>query len=204
MKKSNDLICKTFEDYELHTMIWNGRPCWIGKEIVKGLDYSNGSAVLNECIERMGFEPDIEYKILEGEELSKFRNIANSIIPSVISVKARKLIILFEPGLYGVLQYSTRPAGLKFSRWVRREVVPELRKKGYYILGEKSFKNKVKVKTIVVKENNCKEESKDESFYNEMKIALRTLEIWEMANKEGGIFLDGTIQILNKFGLNIK
>jgi prophage antirepressor-like protein len=202
MKKSNDLIYKTFEDYELHTMIWNGRPCWIGREVINGLDYSNSSKVLSECIERQGFEVDIEYDILKDERLIEFRTMANAIMPKTVSIKTRNLIILFEPGLYGVFQYSTRPAGLKFSQWIRREVVPELRLKGYYILGEEVFENKAKIDNKRVEERN--DIKKFSNSNSEMEVALKTLEIWDKANDKGGIFLEGTIQILNRFGLNIK
>ncbi|MGL5069319.1 MAG: hypothetical protein ACRC6T_16180 [Sarcina sp.] len=106
MKKKNDLIYKTFEGQGVHTFIWNGRMCLIGKEVIKILKYSNVSKTLSECIISQSFEEGIEYKKLIGKELMEFREVADAICPGAVSIKTRNLIILFEPGLYGVLQYS--------------------------------------------------------------------------------------------------
>lgn len=211
MKKKNDLIYKTFEGQSVHTFIWNGRMCLIGKEVIKILKYSNASKTLNECIIEQYFEEEIEYKKLRGQDLLEFRKMADDICPGAVSIKTRNLTILFEPGLYGVLQYSKKPEGVAFGLWIRREVVSELIKKGYYVLGEERFKRKTKkdVEVIETKENNVSFEEKRrviQGSYSDdkMKIAIQALELWERANKEGGIFLEGAIQILNEFGVKIK
>ena len=204
MKKKNDLILKVFEGHDLHTFVWNGRVCWVGKQVINILDYSNSSKVLSECIEKQGFEVDIEYKILRDEELSEFRKMANDIMPDVVSVKTRNLIILYEPGLYGVFQYSTRPQGIIFGQWIRRVVVPELREKGYFVLGEDFKRDEVK-KEIVCEVHEVKNViNLEETKKTNLTLAYDLLSLVERAVEKGGIFLESTIQVLKEVGIDIK
>lgn len=48
--------------------------------------------------------------------------------------------IISEPGLYKLIQSSTKPEAKKFDRWVRHEVLPAIRKDGAYIKGEELVK----------------------------------------------------------------
>lgn len=206
MQKNNDLIFKTFEGHDVHTFVWNGRVCWLGREIINILEYVNSSKVISECIAKLGFEEDIEYKILRGEELIEFRKMVNSIIPDTLSIKIRNLTILYEPGLYGVFQYSTRPAGVRFSQWIRREVVLELREMGYYILGERQERE-----TLTKKQKTTDETigSDIKSFMGnidkaEWSVAYDMLILLERAIKEGGLLLETTLQVLNRLGIDTK
>lgn len=54
----------------------------------------------------------------------------NSLVPSVKYYS--QLTIFYEDGLYGFLQYSHKPIAIEFKKWVRREVLPDLRKWGTY------------------------------------------------------------------------
>lgn len=54
----------------------------------------------------------------------------NSLVPSVKYYS--QLTIFYEDGLYGFLQYSHKPIAIEFKKWVRRDVLPELRKRGTY------------------------------------------------------------------------
>jgi hypothetical protein len=42
------------------------------------------------------------------------------------------MLIVSEPGLYKLLQTSRKPQAKRFDRWVRHEVLPEIRKTGSY------------------------------------------------------------------------
>lgn len=44
--------------------------------------------------------------------------------------------VIDEPGLYQLIFTSRRPEALAFSRWVRAEVLPSLRKRGWYITAD--------------------------------------------------------------------
>mgnify|MGYP004472964053 FL=1 len=42
--------------------------------------------------------------------------------------------------MYGFLQYTDKSIGVKFRKWIRREVIPEIRKTGSYSLVKDDFK----------------------------------------------------------------
>lgn len=44
----------------------------------------------------------------------------------------RKVNLVSESGLYGLIFRSRKPSALKFRKWITKEVIPSIRKKGYY------------------------------------------------------------------------
>ena len=47
---------------------------------------------------------------------------------------ARSLVFINEPGLYRLIFMSRKPEAKKFQDWVYHEVLPSIRKNGYYVL----------------------------------------------------------------------
>lgn len=134
MEKS--LIVKEFEGKQVVTLFWEGRPCWIANEIASVFGYDKVRDVVQNCITTEEFELGVEYDILSGERLRAFKgaNIHSSKIFGQAYVRSPQLTIFYEDGLYGFLQYTDKPAGKRFRKWLRREVIPEIRRRGYYAL----------------------------------------------------------------------
>lgn len=133
---SYNLMGKDFNGKKVNTFIWDNKPCWIATEIVDIFDYENTSKTINQCIKAEGFEVGFEYEILSGEDLKIFKKATT--LAGVTYLKyVSKLIIFYEDGLYGFLQYTEKPIGIEFRKWLRREVLPELRKTGTYSIYEK-------------------------------------------------------------------
>ncbi|NHM25966.1 Bro-N domain-containing protein [Desulfofundulus sp. TPOSR] len=119
----------------VHTFIWNGRLCWIAGEIAEVLGYDDPASAVRNCIEAEEFEPGFEYEVLKGSDLKKFKEMVNYVIGlNPISSKTPNLTIFYEEGLYGFLTYTDKPEGKRFKKWIRRDVVPEIRKTGGYEL----------------------------------------------------------------------
>jgi prophage antirepressor-like protein len=135
----NDLIVKEFNGKQIHTFIWNGKPCWIANEIVSMFDYVDPSATISQCIESEEFEPSVEYEVLTKEDLKIFKNMINEltkvklVTSELLNKYASSVTIFYEDGLYGFLQYTDKPIGVKFRKWIRREVLPEIHRTGAYI-----------------------------------------------------------------------
>lgn len=130
----NNLIVKSFNGNEVHTFIWNEKPCWIANEIVSMFDYADASTTIGQCIETEEFEEGAEYETLLKDDLKKFKKMVNSLTKiNLVSSNAPHLIIFYEDGLYGFLQYTDKPIGVSFRKWLRRDVLPEIRKTGAYI-----------------------------------------------------------------------
>lgn len=146
------LLTKEFNGNEIHTFMWNNKPCWIANQIVSSFGYADASKTILQCIEKEEFETDVEYEMLKGEDLKKFREMVNLATTSevvtkdLISNKARHLIIFYEDGLYGFMQYTDKPIGVKFRKWLRRDVLPEIRQTGVYVTHD--------IKGKIIKMNN--------------------------------------------------
>ena len=54
---------------------------------------------------------------------------------------AQQMNIVSEPGLYRLIFMSRKPEAKKFKRWVTHEVLPSIRKYGYYIAPQKIEEN---------------------------------------------------------------
>lgn len=130
----DNIIVKEFNGSKVHTFMWNDRACWIANQIVSMFGYADTSATISQCIEAEAFESEIEYEVLKGTDLKEFKRLSKygtnlNLVPS----KASQLTIFYEDGLYGFLQYTDKPIGVQFRKWIRRDVLPEIRETGAYI-----------------------------------------------------------------------
>ena len=112
---SNEI--KIFENEEfgsVRTMEINGEPYFVGKDVAEILGYANTSKALIDHV-------DDEAK-LNNETLS--------------SLGQRGGWLINESGLYSLILSSKLPTAKKFKRWVTSEVIPSIRKNGYYDMRE--------------------------------------------------------------------
>lgn len=49
---------------------------------------------------------------------------------------SQRASIISEPGLYKLIARSTKPEARRFDRWVRHEVLPQIRKTGDYLTAD--------------------------------------------------------------------
>ena len=71
-----------------------------------------------------------------------------------------KRTIINEPGLYNLISKSTKPEAKEFSRWIRHEVLPTIRRTGRYSIqgrqrsnGAKIYKEAVQHLLVQIEEN---------------------------------------------------
>lgn len=142
-----DLLIKEFDGVNVHTFLWNDKPCWIANEIVSLFGYSDPSTTIGQCIEREEFDETIEFQRLTGDKLKEFKALVKSLTNiTLVSPNTRNLTIFYEDGLYGFFQYTDKPIGVRFRKWIRREVIPEIRKTGSYSLAKDNFKEDIHLK----------------------------------------------------------
>jgi len=133
---NNNLIVKEFNGNEIHTFVWNNKPCWIANEIVSIFDYADPSKTIQDCISAEEFELGVEYDLLKGDNLKAFKELVGKVTTSAVVTSLKfvpQLTIFYEDGLYGFLQYTDKPIGVQFRKWIRRDVLPEIRQTGAYI-----------------------------------------------------------------------
>lgn len=146
---------------EVRVMEHNGEPWFVGKDVAEILGYTNASKALTDHV-------DPEDK-LNNESLS--------------SLGQRGGWLINESGLYSLILSSKLPAAKKFKRWVTAEVLPSIRKHGFYetpraeVQNERlaSVNNAVKILTPLLQAAGCNSEIQlltAKSIYEKAGIVL--------------------------------
>jgi prophage antirepressor-like protein len=109
----NDLVNFTYEDRQIRTVVKNGEPWWVAKDVAEALGYSS-----TNMVQIFSHVPD-EWK--GSNQIATLGGPQN-------------MLCLSEPGLYFFLGRSDKPAALPFQKWIAGEVLPSIRKTGSYAL----------------------------------------------------------------------
>lgn len=108
----------TSEEFgEVRTVIINGEPWFVGKDVAVALGYKDTSDALKKHV-------DVEDKLT--------RQFADS-------GQSRKMYVVNESGLYSLILSSKLDSSKRFKRWVTSEVLPTIRKTGGYVLNDELF-----------------------------------------------------------------
>lgn len=116
-------IFNSSEFGQVRSLVINGEPWLVGKDVTKALGYDNPSKAIRDHV----------------EEEDKRVGVQN-VTPYIIDSLGRKQHPTFinESGLYALVFGSKLPSAKKFKRWVTSEVLPALRKTGQYQVKELS------------------------------------------------------------------
>lgn len=104
-----------FNDQQVRTVVRDGEPWFVGKDVAIVLGYGNTKDALLSHID------EEDRAILQRSENATFE------IPN------RGLTIINESGLYSLIVSSKLPTAKDFKRWVTSEVLPTIRKHGAYM-----------------------------------------------------------------------
>ena len=128
-----NLFINDFKGKRVYSFIWNDKPCWVAIQLAELLEYKEISKVISNCIKVEDFEKGLEYDVLRGNKLKQFKNLVSQYDDSMLK-QTPSLVIFYEDGLYGFLQYTQMPIGVEFRKWIRREVMPQIRKTGSFTM----------------------------------------------------------------------
>lgn len=121
----NDLIAYSFKDQVLRTQYSEeGEPLFCLADICEVLELSNPSSVASAIKEEF---------LVEGPK----KNL-DPLYKETVDTEGgpQKFIFITEPQLYYVLMRSKAKKARPFRQWVVNEVLPSIRKKGYYAVAE--------------------------------------------------------------------
>ena len=107
----NELTVFRYEDMNVRTIIIDGEPWLVGKDVAKALGYERASKAIQDHIE-----------IEDKDEVPIQDSIG----------RMQEMVIINESGLYSLILSSKLPSAKKFKRWVTSEVLPSIRKTGSY------------------------------------------------------------------------
>ena len=97
---------------EIRTLMMDGQPYFVGKDVAKILGYSNTKDAIAVHV--------------DGEDKRIIQKSENT----TLGIPNRGLTIINESGLYSLILSSKLPTAKKFKRWVTSEVLPSIRKTG--------------------------------------------------------------------------
>jgi len=120
----------TFEGAPLALVTFKDRPAFIAREVGAVLGYAEGGGKLVNKITQDWTEELQEgedFLTLDGADLAALSDPTD-----LVGSKTRRLVVLFESGLHGVLLLSRQPKARAMRRWLREEVMPQLARSGTY------------------------------------------------------------------------
>jgi len=106
-------LTKVFEDQEIRIVRRDGALWFVAVDICKALNISNTTMAMKRL-----HDDETTLITIEGAH------------------RQREVNAVSEPGLYALIMRSSKPAAERFDRWVRHDVLPELRKTGSYHMGD--------------------------------------------------------------------
>lgn len=109
----NELQIFNFDSNEVRTVVVNDKPYFVGKDVAKVLGYKNTREAL-------------KYHV-DNEDKKDGVAIHDSI------GRTQKPVLINESGLYSLIFSSKLDSAKRFKRWVTSEVLPQIRKQGFYM-----------------------------------------------------------------------
>jgi anti-repressor protein len=107
-----NLIKKTFESYDVRTLVLNSEPWFMAKDIAIILGYSETNAMV---------------KRLDTEDIKTILRNDGSFLEQEIFGNQGSLLLINESGLYASILGSKKPEAKQFKKWVTSEVLHDSR-----------------------------------------------------------------------------
>jgi len=133
----NELQIFNYNAAEVRTVIVNGEPWWVLKDVCGVLGIGNTTDTARR---------------LDADEKATFDSI---------ECLRKDTIYISESGLYSVILRSDKPEAKAFRRWITHEVLPAIRKTGGYIpVSEADSDSEIMARAIVIANKTIAEQSK--------------------------------------------
>ena len=108
-----------FKDQQLRGVMIEGEPWFVAADVCL-------------CLGLGGFPSQHTYRLEKDEkQVVRISHVKN--MRPLAHVNAHSVSLISEPGLYKLIQRSSKPEAREFDRWVRHEVLPQIRKNGGYM-----------------------------------------------------------------------
>lgn len=133
----NEVEIFDFKGNDVRTLLIEGEPWFIGKDVADILGYSRTAKAIQDHV--------------EDED--------KDAVPIQDSIGRKQATpIINESGLYGLILSSKLPAAKEFKHWVTHEVLPSIRKNGAYLTAEKAEEILLNPDTIIALAQQVKKE----------------------------------------------
>lgn len=201
---NNDLMVFQNQEFgEVRSVMIEGEPWFVGKDIAGILGYTNASkAVINHVDDE-----DKQFLMLD------LADSQNGNVPK----GQTKTAIINESGLYSLTLSSKLPNAKKFKKWVTGEVLPSIRKHGAYLTPDKVEEVLLNPDTIIKIAQNLKEEQekrrqleiennelKPKANYCEQVLQSESAVVTTQIAKDYGMSPQALNSILHELGVQYK
>lgn len=116
---TGDIALFDFQGQQIRTVIRDGEPYWVAKDVCDVLGYTNAGQVTR------WLDPN-DFTTLKYDEVFPGQT-TNALDAS------RRIALIAESGLYELIFRSARPEARAFKHWVTSVVLPTIRKTGAYV-----------------------------------------------------------------------
>lgn len=106
--------------WKVRATMRDGEPWFVAKDVCDCLGLDNVAKALSG---------------LDNDEKASLQSITSSECPNDFKDLRKDTRIVSESGLYALIFKSRKPEAQEFRRWIRKEVLPEIRKTGAYLGG---------------------------------------------------------------------
>ena len=188
----NNLQIFSNEEFgQIRTMVIDGEPWFVGKDVAEALGYSNSS----KAVSVHASEEDRILKMIEAD--SQNGNVVKT-----------QTAFINESGLYSLIFSSKLDSAKRFKRWVTSEVLPTIRKTGGYSkpMTEAEQIRLLAKGTTELYERVDKVETKIETLENDMPLYgceieevsqhVRRKAVSVLGGKDSEAYNDGSIRSL--------
>lgn len=128
MENKNEIMLFKHEEFgEVRTLVIDGEPWFVGKDVATILGYKDTSDALKKHV-------DTEDKLS--------RRFADS-------GQNREMYVINESGLYSLVLSSKLPKAREFKHWVTSKILPSLRKYGAYFTPEALYQSLCKPENLI-------------------------------------------------------
>ena len=152
----NDLkIFENKEFGEIRTVIKDGEPWFVGRDVALALGYAKPENAVMVHID----DDDKTLTLIQGR----------------CSTGSQNTTIINESGLYSLVLSSKQPNAKKFKKWVTSEVLPSIRKNGGYIAGQDTMSDdELMARALQVAQNKILEREKPKAIFADAVAASHT------------------------------
>lgn len=175
------------EKDEIRTLLINGEPYFVGKDVAEVLGYAKSRNAIATHVD----DEDKKDAPIQGD-LGGTQNMT----------------IINESGLYSLILKSKLPSAKKFKRWVTSEVLPTIRKTGSYSNVPKSFAQALRLAADLEEKNQLLEQQIAEyepkiSYLDTILSSTDTVATSQIA-ADYGMSAIALNKLLNKLGVQHK
>lgn len=124
---------------EVRAAILNNQPFFVGKDVAKALGYDRADMAIKRHVAQEDKTTMLvaTFQCMKrNEEVKKNPSYAHTVTPVTVEGAKRRMTVINESGLYSLVLSSHAPLAQEFKHWVTSEVLPAIRKDGFYSLLE--------------------------------------------------------------------